>query len=411
LAKALPDAARLESVALQEYRSRLEQFVNFLVSPAPLLLKLSLTCSGYTNDRASVKIPEDLFSSHTPRLRKLELIGCFLPWTSKLYFGLTSLTIRLKQGQDTPRLSPQQLYQILSDMPELQQLELSGISLPDTPSHPTITFPQLEKLYLEGHTALVARWLAKFHYPSSSAIRLFCRSFAHNHVASLTSALARTIVEPSRTLRVSCYPRAFAQEDDVLRIEGWPTVISFGDRTLGMAKFVLLDVSLHITRQWDVDMAFMALVPLFSACPCHELKSLCIQNDLPGRYDIDELFTAATSLESVHVQERGHQSFIKSLASDPALNASANSGPPTVVLPNLRHLAMNGVLFGRDNDISQLETLSRALELRSLRGFRLERLDLRGCLYIHEKDAGELRQFVDAFEWDGYISLDGSGMS
>ncbi|KAH6914667.1 hypothetical protein BKA70DRAFT_1396099 [Coprinopsis sp. MPI-PUGE-AT-0042] len=417
LTKAFSNPARLESVTLKDHKSVLEKLAGLLISSAPLLYNLSLTYDGFRSDNTLVYLSENLFNNDTPRLRKLELVGCFLPWTSHLYSGLTSLTIRLRlENSDGPQPSTQQLYDILFNMPELHYLELNGISLPDTQtlsSSQVVTFPHLKGLALEGTTARVALWLARFHYPPSANVHLSCRGVDDIDVVSLTSAVAYPTrpgrqathdapgnIGPFKTLRISYVvaSQTHSWTENVFRIEGWPMTINFADLNFPLPESPLLKISLH--TPWDN--GIVPPVPLFSAFPLQELNSLYIFYDFLESDDIDQLLaTTASSLQTVRIQMRGQRSFIRSLASDPALNTSADSASPIVFFPNLRHLTIHSILFGRENDISEVESLTRVLELRSLRGFRLERLVLRSCPPITTTDVERLRTCVDVVDWDG----------
>ena len=89
-----------------------------LISPAPTLERLSLTCKHlevYSRSKHAA-IPETLFSGITPRLSCLELRGCDISWKSPLLRGYTYLDIRSPSA--CPRLSV--WLDALDEMPQLE---------------------------------------------------------------------------------------------------------------------------------------------------------------------------------------------------------------------------------------------------------------------------------------------------
>ena len=94
-----------------------------LISPAPTLERLSLTCGGQDFPEYAV-IPETLFGGITPRLSSLELREYGISWTSPLLRGLRYLYIR--SAPVYPSLSV--WLDALDEMPQLEILTLQWAS-------------------------------------------------------------------------------------------------------------------------------------------------------------------------------------------------------------------------------------------------------------------------------------------
>ena len=94
-----------------------------LISPAPTLERLSLTCGGQYFPEYAV-IPETLFGGIIPRLSSLELRKYGINWTSPLLRGLRYLYIR--SAPVYPSLSV--WLDALDEMPQLEILTLQWAS-------------------------------------------------------------------------------------------------------------------------------------------------------------------------------------------------------------------------------------------------------------------------------------------
>ena len=90
-----------------------------LISPAPTLERLSLTCENHHDSEDDV-VPDTLFSGITPRLSCLELRGYGISWKSPLLRGLTYLDIR------SPSVCPS-LSVWLDALDEMPQLEMFAL--------------------------------------------------------------------------------------------------------------------------------------------------------------------------------------------------------------------------------------------------------------------------------------------
>ncbi|KAH8987717.1 hypothetical protein EDB86DRAFT_2084866 [Lactarius hatsudake] len=119
-----------------------------LVSPAPTLEDLSLSCEGITI-QPRVFVPDNIFDGTTPRLLDLVLKNCDISWNSPLLKGLRYLEIRTPSASWRPSLSV--WLDALDQIPQLKTLTLHSAS-PIAPPFSfdverTVTLPSL--VYLD----------------------------------------------------------------------------------------------------------------------------------------------------------------------------------------------------------------------------------------------------------------------
>ncbi|GJE87987.1 hypothetical protein PsYK624_040700 [Phanerochaete sordida] len=93
--------------------------------PAPLLEELSITRVGSGTGMQKLAIHE-LFAGDHPRLRALELHGCYLPWHRGLYHGLTRLAL---SGPLLAQAPCADVLAALASCPALEALSLQFASV------------------------------------------------------------------------------------------------------------------------------------------------------------------------------------------------------------------------------------------------------------------------------------------
>ena len=104
---------RLEISAIQPH---LDNILQVLVTPAPILERLSLARARYCPGPSS--LPDTLFNGITPRLSRLELRDCDISWKSPVLRSLTHLEIRSPSRSARPELATW-----LSSLEEMSQLK------------------------------------------------------------------------------------------------------------------------------------------------------------------------------------------------------------------------------------------------------------------------------------------------
>jgi hypothetical protein len=137
-----------------------------LIAAAISDMPISCSCIEYiyldTGDRTTgFVLPNVFLKGHSPRLRTLVMIGVFPPSLSSLLLSPTFLTCLVLDGiPDPSHLFPRELSRHLSEMPQLQYLNIGFLSathrqclaqeVGSTSSPNRITLPCLERFYFRG---------------------------------------------------------------------------------------------------------------------------------------------------------------------------------------------------------------------------------------------------------------------
>ena len=118
-------AARIRSLTIVASSIDLWESLNLLKWPAPALESLSLSIPGMLDSRSSPRIGDEvphLFNCTTPRLTRVELINCYIDWSSPLLKGLRHLML-LYTGNRLFTQGWSHFQSWLDAMGELSQLE------------------------------------------------------------------------------------------------------------------------------------------------------------------------------------------------------------------------------------------------------------------------------------------------
>ncbi|KDQ09691.1 hypothetical protein BOTBODRAFT_36795 [Botryobasidium botryosum FD-172 SS1] len=131
---------------------------HYLQSPAPQLrafhayFNCNMSAHGDSGDDIAGFIPE-LFDGHTPCLRDLSLNGIYVPLTSPIYTGLTSLALAYPHYALYPASRISDIIHVLAACPLLKKLRLSNIAFILGDDNPPPTSPlhmqRLKSLSLE----------------------------------------------------------------------------------------------------------------------------------------------------------------------------------------------------------------------------------------------------------------------
>jgi hypothetical protein len=175
--------------------------VSALTTPAPHLEFLELFRNAPQSREPCITLPSDLFAHDAPKLRRVTLFGCAVPWdsnSSPLFRDLTHLDIRIPTLVPFPQPTAQpdylsiptldRLLSILEAMPSLQVLTL-GNCLPRPGSTRTRVVPlrHMGKFALDGSLSEVVAVLERVSLPSSASLSLRCPSGRTRRHSSLTS--------------------------------------------------------------------------------------------------------------------------------------------------------------------------------------------------------------------------------
>jgi hypothetical protein len=142
-------------------------------SPAPLLDSLSITSSQLA------LLPQSLFSGNVPKLRDLHLGNVFPAWTTAAFTGLRRLCVVIDRHMDTSHIPTYpELFDSLYSMPHLEVLALRGC-LPLGPFPHFLVdrmtqVPNLQHLFLDGHTFGCRQILEHLNFPPEVAVSMTC---------------------------------------------------------------------------------------------------------------------------------------------------------------------------------------------------------------------------------------------
>ena len=161
--------------------SHLRKTLEGLVSPAPTLEYLGLSCEAYKTRHipSPVSVPDNIFDGITPRLSSLVLQNCNISWKSPLLRGLKRLEIELPF--ETPDLSV--WLDMLGEMAQLKELTLHW-AIPDFPhdaSLPSdveriVTLPSLAHLDISDYAKECGLALAHLFLPALTRLHIKAKS-------------------------------------------------------------------------------------------------------------------------------------------------------------------------------------------------------------------------------------------
>ncbi|KAA1474116.1 hypothetical protein DENSPDRAFT_313634 [Dentipellis sp. KUC8613] len=177
---------RTQVLSLKAGSEPLKSLIPALRDSAPLLESLELhSVKAMRNEEntGALTLPQGIFASSTPRLRRLVLYDIGLPWPSPVLNGLTHLEVRFSESNkerdthnDTERANS--LLDSLAKLgPSLETLILVHhhvtVSMGE---EPTVPLPHLRQLSLEGKPADCHRLLSLLEFPSTTDVEFTCHS-------------------------------------------------------------------------------------------------------------------------------------------------------------------------------------------------------------------------------------------
>ena len=172
-------ASRIRHLELCIEPTQLKKTLNHLISPAPTLEYLFLSCQANKHGSIeSIYIPNTLFDGATPRLSCLKLEHCNINWMSPLLRGVEHLHIL---SYSAPNLSD--WLDALDEMPQLKTLNLHS-SLPTSTIDPapfdverTVTLPSLTLLNISGLVRVCGLALAHLVLPALITLGVHAESY------------------------------------------------------------------------------------------------------------------------------------------------------------------------------------------------------------------------------------------
>jgi hypothetical protein len=382
--------------------------------PAPLLERFDISfIQGGVN---SPRLPDQLFAGNHPSLRELRLTNCSHSWNLPSLDTLVSLRISDDSGVGSDRFpSLFQLISILSNTPNLEQLELVG-NIPSSPPggqlH-SLILPRLSKLSLKGNIAQCVELLDHITYPATSSVK-FTSLGPVTHTLTDVLRIMRHTINPERHIgtRQPLQYLALASSIPIAGryyIKGWGVPGSYSETPLGEPP-IYLDMGGRVGsyNPWNEErhVEFWNILPL-EDLHCLDVIRLGLQEptwmSFCGRLD---------RLTILKVDETGGaRSILRILSTDrPKVEQQGDNYPQNplpLYFPALRGLSIFHWNFetppGDDGEqTSELfKLLVGCLEKRSRLGARMETMNILDCRCISRSDVEELEHVVSHVTWDG----------
>ena len=354
--------------------SQFPETLEGLISPAPTLERLSLTCDGQSRLAPQV-VPETLFGGITPRLSCLELREYGISWTSPLLRGLRYLDIRLTFAY--PSLSV--WLDALDEMPQLEMLTLQWASPTGDDAGPipfdvkrTATLPSLthfdifespkDSAFVLAHVDLPALTCLSvktlFHLPYGGSLTVwdvFPYISQHSHGSQDTQPLQSVLIRGKKT-RVDIF--------------AWPVpnidIEEQGNTLLARTARVALSLQSH---DWEViDTPNEILGTAMRTVPLDGLVTLVAQDFLTFEQSWLPNLPRFPLLQHLRLASIMATRFIDWLKAD-------NGGHEDPLLPSLKELVVVDAHLYEDWTLRLCEALMKRVE----QGVPLGMLDLRTC--------------------------------
>lgn len=302
-------AERTRTFSARLDRHTMINVLNKFPADLPILESLTLNCTRTVSfpDTELPRGAESILNSHTPSLRRLNLVEVTLPWTAPLFRGLTHLDVQLEAQH--PKLG--HFLDVLDACPDLELLRLHD-------AHPVSTdeaiprrvaLPRLQTIDLSGrHAAYILAFLVPpatahiripvfryvpawhSHLPNLPEIDTFALSLHNPPGSSLSEPVLRGTAAPARTDASTAAPRVLLESpfgDHPLVIVFWIDIA----RLVGLCRastFLLgpgeiADPKFACT-EWAQGLANMACVRTLAL---HTRKAFCALVGMTSDTDTD----------------------------------------------------------------------------------------------------------------------------
>ncbi|KAF8892278.1 hypothetical protein BD779DRAFT_104674 [Infundibulicybe gibba] len=386
--------------------TQIKQVFPFLTSPAPLLSTFSLNLPEYNSP---LPILDHIFNGETPRLRQLELTGCYYPdWDSPMLCNLTSLKMNVKP---TTRPTTKQFATMLKNSCCVRHLELFNCLPAETdvatlPALGEVIFLQnLAELRINSSASACANILNQVSFRPSATIRLDIDSgesyqpeVSGTQLPRLFSSLARSsdtvkaapfrevslsVSYQSLQLRMVIKPSANIHQA-IHKEEGFLVECTFKPLTRPSVTEQLLGsalpsislkhlarLRLHFTNNCTIStsawLACLREMPVlqwvFLNGTCNFFQAL--------RLDLDSL---------IYQEKQSTERYNVNL-------------PRAAVLPKLQNICLDDMDFSQ-HDTPLAELLADLFIERYERGAILDELHLEGCRAVRETEVSSWRRLL-----------------
>ena len=367
------------NLAIGGEHSQLRKILEGLVSAAPILEYLSLSCETYRNRVLSsqVFIPDNVFDGITPRLSGLVLRNCDISWKSPLLMGLKHLDIHAPF--DRPSLSA--WLDMLCEMGQLKTLILHWATpaLPHDAPIPSnveriITLPSISHLEISASARDCGLALAHLILPALTQLSLTASSgrpdgsdvqeilpyvSQHSHGLQRTQPLQSMFIRGNR-IGADIFVWFNPDINDVL-----PDPITFLDAMLSAPlKFSFTN------EEWSPGSHTGVFDTALAALPLDNIVTLISQNRIsPMKKEV--WFHQAprwSLLQRVYLSTSATRGFTKMLVED-------NEGCESPLLPSLTTVVLDDTILTPRRTLRLRDALMERVE----QGVPLETLDLCSC--------------------------------
>ena len=388
----LPHVRHL-SIGTEFVRPTCRVLVNTLVSPAPALEYLSLSCKEDENRRIAdeqlvnpdIQVLDTLFGGSTPRLSSLKLRNCSISWNSPFFKGLKHLEILTPNKAARPTLAI--WLDTLDKIPQLKTLTLH-LASPVAVRFPfdverTVTLPSLTHLNISASLQDCA--LAAAHLIIPALTSLCLTAIDHQTGSGMQAFLpyvARHVHGPQdiRPLQSALIHHHVCKEGSELGFLAWPmpdfdTFVHDPSAFLGVTHSTR--VRLSFRSKWDTSLEIFEI--MMAALPLDGLLTLAaVDLDLLGGPSHNILSQELTIqhfwlrflpnwplLQHVRLAPVALRGFIKALLED----------CKNPLLPSLTELALAETTLDEHETLCLRDVVMKRME----QGVPLKTLDLRMC--------------------------------
>ncbi|KAF8235213.1 hypothetical protein L208DRAFT_769593 [Tricholoma matsutake] len=338
-------------------------------SSAPLLEAFALSHVEVIVQR---RFPDNFFAGDLPALRQVTLVNCPVNCGSSLFKQLKHLSISLSFPDKRIIPSMSQLLHMLSNLSDVETLELHRLFPPvdgsTSASNRTILLPRLTRLAVTSDLLPCTAVLNQLHMPSLKSLNLQCHKASLPTVSNILPTLSYwdNLVRVEQHTVITRLLCKFTGADimfSTFACEGEDSLVADSGLKLELVNFSDLEVVHSVSKILSLQ----------------NLEHLCIANIMElGEDRWLDCFGSLPNLKKISVSDcdryRGEADLLSALASEVLPDASTLSGP-TLYFPALCELDIE--YWGFDGTSS--ENLRSCLQKRHKFQMGIHQLQFEHC--------------------------------
>ncbi|KZT26651.1 hypothetical protein NEOLEDRAFT_198264 [Neolentinus lepideus HHB14362 ss-1] len=415
--QALEHVHRIKELDLVAPQQTLCRLAGTLTRPAPHLESLRLSSQRLSAYLDTIyRVPDSLFKSTAPRLRRLELVNCEIDWNSSFLTNLTHLHLDKASANDPGRPMMSQFLKVLSNTPHLQSLRLKH-STPLDPENAAgdidrVDLMSLSKVVINDRPENTAGLLNRLNMPHDVKLKLDCKATPGTEdgfeqvLAVVKSYRLRDVHDRTHleSLRIMIEYGSLQVIGGSMKETVIPTVAALYP-TLPAAN-PQIDVILTWPGGPKNERTKSILSLVSDSLDLHDVQSLHVYSSEPVPIDSWlATFTKLTSLKSLKMGGYRCSTLIECLGKSTPVGQTQYESA-RVIFPELRTIAMNDVDFSErlaeNMEVDVFSAFRDWLEFRMLRDVPVKEINLANCMSISEHKVAELQQrIVGMVSWDG----------